>query len=429
MACVLGILVHVDCWHALYSIILLPHTWLLSSTPSSNSDHCFDVCLDFTFFGPGVNAGPPPECRIADCLLCDEQMSGPIFQEVAARSRRRSGLLSKIARPCNVILIVNHTNPCDFVKEQLGVATVSPTTRGRRLSEHQVDAMGSTSSLNALEPPKHFTGRSLIYSTQDGPNPVQPPPAPYKWAPPTYNETCFYMKETMGLLRYQGSESNNWLPELFLSQDQKDATSQYTTCYSYQFRNVFEGFWYNMSNILGGMYEAAKAFAIIATTLGGLSLVFVWTTTCIAYPTRFWSYIAGIFGFCGLCTLLTLLFFGSGVCSGPDAQGCGFGKGAATAIVAAIFWFISTWFAFSTGPYKAEQQTAACCCCPSTTVSGTGADPSAYAPVPTKEPTTTEVSVVETEKSDGTIVVKKTTTFPNGAKSIEVTTKSKKSEK
>ena len=84
MACVLGVLVHVDYWHALYSIILLPHTWLLSSAPSSNSDHCFDVCVDFTFFGSGVNAGPPPECRIADCLLCDEQMSGPIFQEVAA---------------------------------------------------------------------------------------------------------------------------------------------------------------------------------------------------------------------------------------------------------------------------------------------------------------------------------------------------------
>lgn len=367
--------------------------------------------------------------------MCDEQMSGPIFQEVASRSRRRSGLLSKIARPCNVILIVNHTNPCDFVKEQVGVQTVSPvtnsTTRGRRLSEHQVDAMGSTSSLNAMEPPKHFTGRSLIYSTQDGPNPNKPFPAPAKWTPPTYNESCFYMKETIGLLSYQGSESNNWLfgdNPLFLSEDQKLMTSQYTTCYTYQFRNVYDGFWYYMSNILGGMYQAAKAFAIIATTLGGISLVFVWTTTCIAYPTRFWTYVTGIFGFCGLCALLTLLFFGSGVCSGPDANGCGFGKGAATAIVAAIFWFISAWFAFSAGPYKAEQQTAACCCCPSTTVSGTGADPSAYAPVPTKEPARTEVSVVETVKSDGTVVVEKTTTFPNGAKSVEVTTKSKRTE-
>jgi len=353
-------------------------------------------------------------------------MSGPIFQEVAARSRRRSGLLSKIARPCNVILIADHANPCDFVKEQLNVQTVGPTTR--RLSQHQVDAMGSTSLLNAMEPPKHFTGRSLIYSTQNGPNPNKPLPAPPKWMPPTYNKTCFYMKETIGLLSYQGSETNNFLPTLFLNENQKLKTSQYTTCYKYQFRNVYDGFWFYMSNILGGAYEAAKAFAITATALGGIVLVFVWTTTCIAYPTRFWTYVAGIFGFCGLCALLTLLFFGSSVCSGPDATGCGFGKGAAAAIVGGISWFISAWFAFSTSPYKAEQLTAACCCCPTTT-SGTGADPSVYAPLPTKEPAKTEVSIVETVKSDGTIVTEKTTTFPNGAKSVEIRTKSNKTEK
>ena len=34
------------------------------------------------------------------CLACDEEHSGPIFQAVAGRTRRRSGLSSTIARPC-----------------------------------------------------------------------------------------------------------------------------------------------------------------------------------------------------------------------------------------------------------------------------------------------------------------------------------------
>ena len=75
-------------------------------------DHCFDTCFDFTFLGDGFNNGPPPTCKIADCLDCDETMSGPGFQTVAARSRRHSGLLSKIVRDCDNLLIVNHKSPC-----------------------------------------------------------------------------------------------------------------------------------------------------------------------------------------------------------------------------------------------------------------------------------------------------------------------------
>jgi hypothetical protein len=94
-------------------------------------DHCFDTCFDFTFLGKilmiicirvgweavilcynfiqgnGFNNGPPPACKIADCLNCDETMSGSGFQTVAARSRRRSGLLSKIVRDCNNLLIID----------------------------------------------------------------------------------------------------------------------------------------------------------------------------------------------------------------------------------------------------------------------------------------------------------------------------------
>ena len=91
-------------------------------------DNCLGICLEFTFLGDGANNGPPPECRIANCLLCDEQMSGPIFQTVAARSRRRSGLLSKIVRPCENLLIVDHQEPCNVTRELL-----SESDEGRRI--------------------------------------------------------------------------------------------------------------------------------------------------------------------------------------------------------------------------------------------------------------------------------------------------------
>lgn len=50
------------------------------------------------------NNGPPPECTLNDCLQCDEDVSGPNFKHFAARTRRRSGLLSAIARPCNALI-------------------------------------------------------------------------------------------------------------------------------------------------------------------------------------------------------------------------------------------------------------------------------------------------------------------------------------
>ena len=42
-------------------------------------------------------------CKLNDCLQCDEDHSGPIFQLIAGRTRRNSGLLSAIARPCKSI--------------------------------------------------------------------------------------------------------------------------------------------------------------------------------------------------------------------------------------------------------------------------------------------------------------------------------------
>jgi hypothetical protein len=58
------------------------------------------------------NNGPPPSCILNDCLECDEEYAGPIFTAFAGRTRRRSGLLSEIIRPCNSIAQIIH-NPCN----------------------------------------------------------------------------------------------------------------------------------------------------------------------------------------------------------------------------------------------------------------------------------------------------------------------------
>jgi len=92
-------------------------------------ENCLDTCLPFSLTGE-PNNGPAPECQIADCLQCDEEESGPLFQKVAARSRRRSGLLSKIARSCDEILLVQHEVPCNFAVVPNEEPTAAPFVAG-----------------------------------------------------------------------------------------------------------------------------------------------------------------------------------------------------------------------------------------------------------------------------------------------------------
>lgn len=62
------------------------------------------------------NNGPPPTCALNDCLQCDEDLAGPIFSQYAARTRRRSGLLSEIIRDCDSIAKdIDHDPTCDSV--------------------------------------------------------------------------------------------------------------------------------------------------------------------------------------------------------------------------------------------------------------------------------------------------------------------------
>lgn len=235
-------------------------------------NQCFDVCFDFTFVGDGLNNGPPPECKIANCLLCDERMSGPYFQTVAARSRRRSGLLSKIARSCDIILIVDHQHPCDV-------------TRGKLRRELQ-----GPSDKRITAPPK-FTA-----------------PAP--------SETCIFINDDLGLTSYETKETNEFLlPKWLLATDEREKISEYDGCRSYEVSGAIAGFWRNQRDIFGSAYNAAATFGSLALILGIVVVVCIWCSSCVAAGKRYWRAMTIASALCGLFILLTLSFFGSGVCA------------------------------------------------------------------------------------------------------------------
>lgn len=49
-----------------------------------------------------------PDGSLNDCLVCDEERSGPVFQAVAGRTRRNTGLPSSMCRPCAEVRPVEH---------------------------------------------------------------------------------------------------------------------------------------------------------------------------------------------------------------------------------------------------------------------------------------------------------------------------------
>jgi hypothetical protein len=70
---------------------------------------CFTECFlkDFTQNQP--NNGPFPECKLNDCLQCDQDQSAQIVANFAGRTGRRSGLLSPVARTCEELAIIDHS--------------------------------------------------------------------------------------------------------------------------------------------------------------------------------------------------------------------------------------------------------------------------------------------------------------------------------
>lgn len=58
-------------------------------------DACMGVCLEY--YDAPYNE---PDGSLNPCLQCDEDASGAVFQAVAGRTRRNTGLASSMCRPC-----------------------------------------------------------------------------------------------------------------------------------------------------------------------------------------------------------------------------------------------------------------------------------------------------------------------------------------
>jgi hypothetical protein len=67
--------------------------------------NCAGICIK-ELLSP-YNAAPPA-CTLNACLECDEEKAGPLFKRFAARTRRRSGLISVITRPCENVAQLKH---------------------------------------------------------------------------------------------------------------------------------------------------------------------------------------------------------------------------------------------------------------------------------------------------------------------------------
>ena len=346
----------------------------------NTKEKCLGYCASFTIF-KRPNNGPAPYCKLDDCLLCDEQMSGPAFQTVAARSRRRSGLLSKIARPCDRILLVDSDGPCNTTRKAVGERELLPTRR------------------------------------------LQAPKAPEYWQPPEPTESCSYMKLDVGLNTYSSSKTNNFIDiPLFESEEQRFQTTLQNTCKKYDFRRSFDGFFSYVKQYMGGVFFGAKACAIMAVIVGGVCCVLVWTTACFAAPSIYWKVIAGLFFLCGLFSWCTLMFFASPICE----YGCEIRGAAYCAIIAGVFWCLASLFSWRAQVYRMDQRNIKCCCCPRPGMEDEVENQ--YSAVPRHAPDEDgvreriDISVTEMVNPDGSVTTEKVTTYPDGTKSVETTT-------
>ena len=79
---------------------------------------CLNACLPLL-----TNPMPPnneENCALNDCLQCDEDVSGPVFVELAGRSRRNSGIVStNIARACDDTAEIRHDLSCNLMETEV----------------------------------------------------------------------------------------------------------------------------------------------------------------------------------------------------------------------------------------------------------------------------------------------------------------------
>ncbi len=78
-------------------------TWYFNARNTGR--RCYAVCLRSWASGEPANR---PDGRLNTCLACDEAASGPVFKQVAGRTRRNSGIASSIGRGAGEVFAVTH---------------------------------------------------------------------------------------------------------------------------------------------------------------------------------------------------------------------------------------------------------------------------------------------------------------------------------
>jgi hypothetical protein len=79
-----------------------------SDSETNTLINCFQECFLKDILQDEPNNGPAPECKINECLQCDQETSVDSLAMIAGRTRRRSGLLSPVARKCDEMAIIEH---------------------------------------------------------------------------------------------------------------------------------------------------------------------------------------------------------------------------------------------------------------------------------------------------------------------------------
>lgn len=99
--------------------------------------------------------------------------------------------------------------------------------------------------------------------------------------------------------------------------------------------------------------RSARAFGVLAAIIGGICMIILWFSACIAMEVWQWRVVSGFILLSCFFEGLTFLMFNSNLCNTlcyemVDIQSkCSLAWGARTAIAALVFWFVagvSTWF-------------------------------------------------------------------------------------
>ena len=153
------------------------------------------------------------------------------------------------------------------------------------------------------------------------------------------------------------------------------------------------------------MHLAARAFGILATVVGSISMIISWCICCIACDMRFIKGLGIGYGFCVIFQGLTMLMFGADICKTHD---CAFASAAGLTIAALILWAVASLLCFNVPPFVEDAS------------GGATVLPVVSPPQTQAEKNVTE-KITEVYNADGSKEVVKETINPDGSKVVETT--------